>query len=73
MLVVCGCKLFKFSFSPEPQGQFKPILLRGIFEGRVFKFVQMKGHVLFLMEIIIRKECKKGVAFLNLLRIVHKK
>lgn len=70
-VVVCGCKLFKFLFAP--QGQFKPLLLRNVFEGRAFKFVQMKGHVLFLMEIIIRKECKKGVAFLNLLKIVHKK
>ena len=37
----------KKSFSPEPLGQFQPNLAQSILELRQFKFVQMKGPVLF--------------------------
>ena len=42
------CKLFTFSSSsPEPLGQFQPNLAQSILGWRGFKFVQMKGPVLF--------------------------
>ena len=47
------CKLFTFlSSSPEPLGQFQPNLAQSILGWRRFKFVQMKGPVLFQGEII---------------------
>ena len=42
------CKLFTFSSSPEPRGQFKPNLAQNILKWRGFRFVQFKVHVLFL-------------------------
>ena len=57
-LSVCPsvCKLFTFSSSsPEPLGQFQPNLAQSILGWRGFKFVKMKGPVLFKGEIFREK------------------
>ena len=58
MPVICLsiCKRFTFLSYLEPQGQF-PIsnLTQNILGLRKFKFVQIKGHVLFKGEIITNK------------------
>ena len=50
----CRRKLFTFSSSPEPLGQFQPNLAQNILGWRGFKFVQMKGPALFQGEIITK-------------------
>ena len=48
-------KLFTFSSSsPEPLGQFQPNLTQSILWWRGFKFLQMKGPVLFQGETITK-------------------
>ena len=49
------CKLFTLSSStPEPLGEFEPILAQIMLGWRGFKFVQMKGPALFQGEIITK-------------------
>ena len=51
----CRRKLFTFSsFYPELLGKFQPNLAKNILRWRWFKFVQMKGPVLFQGEIITK-------------------
>ena len=65
------CKLFTFSSSsPEPLGQFQPNLAQSILRWRGFKFVHMKGPVLFKGEIIREQrkyidEIKKNLLLQN--------
>ena len=55
------CKLFTFSSSPEPLGQLQPNLVQNISGWRGFKFVQMKGHVLYKGEIKINWQLLKKI------------
>ena len=48
------CKLFTFSSSPEPLGQFQPNLAQSIIGWKVYKFISMKGHTFFQGELITK-------------------
>ena len=48
------CKLFTFSSSPAPLGQFQANLAQRILGWRGFKLVQIKGPALFQREIIMK-------------------
>ena len=55
LLLSCCCrKLFTFSSSPEPLGQFGSNLVQSILGWKGFKFVQMKGPAFFQGEIITK-------------------
>jgi hypothetical protein len=45
---------FKKSYSPEPTGQFQPNLVQVILGKTEFKFLQIKGQILFKGEIITK-------------------
>ena len=69
-VVVVVVKLFTFSSSQEPLGQFKQNLAQSILGSRGVKFLQMKGHP-FLQGEIITKQQNSLTKFKNLLLKNH--